>query len=221
MVRKSKTAPDGGDPAGGFNEEEDVPVWVIDAEDEEEAAEGEVTAGPAGDGEAADDAADRGEAQRLRKELAEVREQWIRALADLDNYRKRSDREQREQKRYALFEPMRELLPVVDNLERAIAADGPVEDLKRGVEMVLHQLKEVLRGLGVKPVPAAGAPFDPAIHDAVSRHEDGSVEAPTVADELQRGYTLYDRLLRPALVTVAMPAAAQQPAADPSSANED
>lgn len=145
------------------------------------------------------------ELEKVQKELAEVREQWVRTLADLDNYRKRTERESRETKRYALVEPMRDLVGVVDNLERALAAGGSVDDLKLGVRMTLQQLVDVLKSHGVRDISAAGTPFDPSMHDAVARFEDASVSAPTVAEELQRGYVLHDRLLRPALVKVAMP----------------
>ena len=134
-----------------------------------------------------------------------MREQWVRTLADLDNYRKRTEREAREVKRYALMEPMRDLVAVVDNLERALSAGGSVEDLKRGVEMILAQLRELMRSYGVKEIASQGAPFDPAVHDAVSRFEDPGVATPTVAEEMQRGYYIFDRLLRPALVKVALP----------------
>jgi molecular chaperone GrpE len=173
----------------------------------------------AGGGEALPAAApggERAEVERLERELAQVRDQWLRTLADLDNFRKRSEREQREMRRYALFEPLRDLLPVVDNLERALAADGPVEDLKRGVELIQQQLRDFLRNQGVQEIAAQGAPFDPSRHDAVSRFEDPGVTSATVAEELQRGYCLAERLLRPALVRVAMPAsrpAAEEPAA--------
>lgn len=146
------------------------------------------------------------EIAELRAELAELRDQSMRTLADFDNFRKRTEREQREFKRYALLEPMRDLLAVVDNLERAVAADGSADDLKRGVAMTLGQLKDVMRIHGVAEVPAAGEEFDPNLHDAVSRHEDPAAAVPTVSAELQRGYLLHDRLLRPALVKVAMPA---------------
>ena len=150
------------------------------------------------------------ELETLKKELSEVREQWVRTLADLDNYRKRTERESRDLKRFALIEPMRDLLGVVDNLERALAAGGSVEDLKLGVRMTLQQLTDVLKSHGLREVSSAGSPFDPSMHDAVARFEDASVSAPTVAEELQRGYVLHDRLLRPALVRVAMPSTQQQ-----------
>lgn len=151
-------------------------------------------------------ATDGNERKKLQAEAAEVREQWVRTLADFDNFRKRTEREHRELKRYALAEPMRELVAVVDNLERAASAAGSVEDLKQGVEMILGQLQGMLEKHGVTAVPAEGEEFDPSLHDAVSRHEDPEVSVPMVSAELQRGYKLHDRLLRPAMVQVAVPA---------------
>lgn len=144
--------------------------------------------------------------ERMEREIAELRDLSARTLADFDNYRKRADRERQEIRRYALMEPLRDLLEVVDNLERAVAAGGSADDLKQGVELTLRQLGEVLRRHGVQPVPAEGRPFDPTIHEAVSRQDSAQVDEPTVAAELQKGYTLHERLVRPARVVVAVPA---------------
>lgn len=152
------------------------------------------------------------EVERLRREIADLRDRSMRTLADFDNFRKRSERERQEQRRYSLFEPLQEFLGVVDNLELALSAQGSAEDLKQGVEMILRQMRDLLRRHGVREVPAAGAAFDPAVHEAVSREEDPAVQAPTVVAELRRGYQMHDRLLRPAMVKVAVPAEAAQPA---------
>ena len=143
---------------------------------------------------------------QLQAELAELRDRSIRTLADFENYRRRSDREREDLKRYATTDVLRDMLPVVDNLERALAAGGSIDDLKTGVDLTLRQFKDLLRQRGVGEVEATGKPFDPAVHEAVAREEDPEVAAPTVKAELQRGYTLHGRLLRPALVKVAMPA---------------
>ena len=144
---------------------------------------------------------------QLQAELAELRDRSVRTLADFENYRKRADRERDDLRRYANAEVLRDFLPVVDNLERALAAGGSVEDLKVGVELTLRQFKDLLRQRGVAEVDATGHPFDPTVHEAVAREEDAGVTVPTVTLEMQRGYTLNGRLLRPALVRVAMPAA--------------
>jgi molecular chaperone GrpE len=152
------------------------------------------------------------EMERLRREVADLRNRSMRTLADFDNFRKRSERERQESRRYALFEPLRDFLDVVDNLDLALSSGGSVDDLKRGVEMILRQMQELLRRHGVREVPAAGAPFDPAVHEAVSREEDPQVKTPTVVGELRRGYMMHDRLLRPAMVKVAVPAETAKPA---------
>jgi molecular chaperone GrpE len=150
--------------------------------------------------------ADAEEVAKLRQEIADLRDRSMRTLADFDNFRKRSERERQELKRYALLEPLRELLTVADNLGLALSAEGSAEDLKRGVEMIHRQMAELLRRFGVAEVPAVGKPFDPTVHEAVSREESADVKAPTVTAELRRGYKLHDRLLRPAMVKVAVPA---------------
>jgi molecular chaperone GrpE len=147
---------------------------------------------------------------RLEEELAELRDRSVRTLADFENYRRRSERERDEVRRYALTEALRDLLPVVDNLERALAAGGTVEDLKTGVEMILRQLRDLLRQRGVVEIAAQGLPFDPAQHEAVAREEQEGVAVPTVVEEMQRGYRLHERLLRPALVRVAVPVAGRE-----------
>jgi len=147
-----------------------------------------------------------GEAERLGREVEALREQLKRSLADFDNLRKRTERERQELRRYALFDLMREFVTVVDNLERALAAGGSAEDLKAGVDMILRQMRELLRRHGVTEIEALGQPFDPSLHEAVSREESASVPVPTVVGELQRGYRMHDRLLRPAMVRVAVPA---------------
>ena len=145
---------------------------------------------------------------KLRQENIELRDRAIRTLADFDNFRKRSERERQESRRYALLEPMRELLTVADNLDLALSAQGSAEDLKRGVEMIHRQMSELLRRFGIVEVPAIGQPFDPTLHEAVSREESRDVKVPTVSAELRRGYKMHDRLVRPSMVKVAVPAEA-------------
>jgi len=165
----------------------------------ESGAAAEATAGNASSSEA-------DEVGKLRREIADLRDRSMRTLADFDNFRKRSERERQDAKRYALLEPLRDFLAVVDNLERALNSQGSSDDLKRGVEMTLRQFQDQLRRHGVKEVAAKGEPFDPALHEAVMREEDPTVDRPTVAEELQRGYMMHERLLRPAMVKVAVPA---------------
>lgn len=145
------------------------------------------------------------EVARLRQEIADLRDRSMRTLADFDNFRKRSERERQDLRRYALLEPMREFLTVMDNLDLALSAGGSAEDLKRGVEMIHRQMAELLRRFGVQEVKAVGQPFDPTVHEAVTREESDEVRLPTVTGELRRGYTLHDRLLRPSMVKVTVP----------------
>jgi molecular chaperone GrpE len=143
--------------------------------------------------------------EALRREIADLRDRSMRTLADFDNFRKRAERERQEIRRYALLEPLREFLPVADNLERALQAGGSAEDLKRGVEMILRQMQELLRRFGAREVRSDGEPFNPMVHEAVARTESDQVTVPTVTETLVRGYMLHDRLLRPAMVKVAVP----------------
>jgi molecular chaperone GrpE len=145
------------------------------------------------------------EVERLRREVADLKDRAVRTLADFDNFRKRSQRESQEFKKYALLEPMRDFLTVIDNLDLALSAQGSAEDLKMGVEMIHRQMQELLRRFGATEVPAVGQPFDPTQHEAVAREESPEVKAPTVVAELRRGYRMHDRLLRPSMVKVAVP----------------
>lgn len=176
-------------------------IEIADVETEQEQAPAEAAA-PEEDRNAVDAA----ELGRLQQELEDLRDRSLRTLADYENYRKRVERERTESRRYAGFEVLRELLDVVDNLERAVAAPGSVDELKQGVELILKQLHDLLRRCGVRPVPAVGEPFDPNMHEAVSRDQDATVDRPTVTAEHQPGFWMHERLLRPAVVSVAMPA---------------
>ena len=141
----------------------------------------------------------------LQAELAELRDRSVRTLADFDNYRKRVARERHEETRYAVTDLAQDILAVVDNLERALGSEGSVEDLKQGVDMIYRQLQSTLSRHGIRRVVALGELFDPSVHEAVMRIEDAEVDEPTVRDELQSGYTLHERLLRPSMVKVAVP----------------
>lgn len=132
---------------------------------------------------------------------------YLRALADLENYRKRSQREKEDAFRYANDNILRNIIPVLDNLERAIEhAQAVNEDqggLFEGVEMTLEQFRKVLESSGVKPVETLGQSFDPNFHQAMGQIPTGGHPPNTVVQELQKGYLLNERLLRPAMVMVA------------------
>lgn len=156
-----------------------------------------------------------GEAKESEDFVA-MRERYLRVLADFDNFRKRTERERDNLRRSAAADVLRDMLETTDNLERAISAGGSVEELKNGLQMVLRQQEDLFRRHGAIRVESVGKSFDPAVHEAVMREESTEVASPTVVAEFQRGYLLYDRLLRPALVRVAVPAArsAESPAAN-------
>lgn len=133
-------------------------------------------------------------------------ERLLRQAAELENYKKRSGRERDDAIRYANEGLLKDLLPVVDNLERAIAhasGGGNGKPLVEGVEMVLRGLTDVLAKHGAMPILAQGQPFDPTKHEAITQVETDDHEPNSVVEELHKGYMLRDRLLRPALVSVA------------------
>lgn len=140
------------------------------------------------------------------KEVKEHYERYLRQVAEVDNFKKRIHREKEDAIRYANENLIKDILPVIDNLERAIAhAQGGSNGrpLVEGVEMVLRGLLDVFSKHGVVQVPAVGELFDPSKHEAMAQVESSQHEPNTVVDEHQRGYLFGDRLLRPALVTVA------------------
>ena len=144
--------------------------------------------------------------------MAELNERIVRLTADFDNFRKRAQREKDEARQFANQGLLEKLLPVLDNFEMALTAvkdaDSSVRD---GVQMILDQLLGVLKESGVEPVDAMGQLFDPNLHEALSQEETTEVEEGIVVQQVQRGYKLNDRLVRPARVVVAKaPGAAEE-----------
>jgi molecular chaperone GrpE len=140
----------------------------------------------------------------LQRDLAALQDRLLRTAAEFDNYRKRIDRERRELSEYAASDVLLELLPIIDNLERALVTPGAEDDpVRKGVELIHKQMLDVVRKRGVRPIEAAGAMFDPKYHNAVIHEESSEHPDGEVIQELQRGYMLGDRLLRPAMVKVA------------------
>ena len=136
--------------------------------------------------------------------IAELNERIVRLTADFDNFRKRAQREKDEARQFANQGLLEKLLPVLDNFEMALTAvKGADPSVRDGVQMILDQLLGVLKESGVEPVDAMGQPFDPNLHDALSQGETTEVEEGTVVQQVQRGYKLNDRLVRPARVVVA------------------
>lgn len=148
------------------------------------------------------------ELAKLQHEVGNLRELYLRKLSDFDNYRKRQEKEMLDFQRFANAGLIRECLPVLDNMERALEAPGGDGDgLRQGVELVLKQFKDVLAKHGLEEVNPAGQLFDPAHHEAIQRTESAEVREATVMQVFQKGYLVRGRLVRPALVVVAMPAA--------------
>lgn len=141
--------------------------------------------------------------RELTEKLREEHERFLRAAADLENYRKRAQREKEEVQRFGAERLLKDLLPVVDNLDRALAAAPPDDPLAGGVKLVLKVLEEALARHGVKSFHALGEPFDPRTHEAILTVPAGDRAPGTVVVEHGRGFTLNDRLVRPALVGVA------------------
>ena len=144
--------------------------------------------------------------------IAELNERIVRLTADFDNFRKRAQREKDEARQFANQGLLEKLLPVLDNFEMALTAVKDADpSVRDGVQMILDQLLGVLKESGVEPVDAMGQPFDPNLHDALSQEETTEVEEGTVVQQVQRGYKLNDRLVRPARVVVAKaPGAAEE-----------
>ncbi|MBL7082846.1 MAG: nucleotide exchange factor GrpE [Candidatus Aminicenantes bacterium] len=147
------------------------------------------------------------EVRFLKKENARLREENLRKVADMENLRKRLAREKTEFYQYALSEFLKELFTVLDNFERALEATDQAssKSFREGIEMIYKQYQDLLKKQGVEPVETEDKKFDPRLHQAFITEESEDVEEPEVTEELQKGYTLHDRLLRPALVKVVVP----------------
>lgn len=149
--------------------------------------------------------------QQLAEALEEqqrLKEQYLRTLADMDNLRKRTTREKEEIAKFANEGLLRDILPVIDNLERAVEHSDKTDDsggLLEGVRMTLTQFTQVLSRFGVEMFDTAGKPFDPAFHQAIGQLESADLPVNTVMVEMQKGYQLNERLLRPAFVLLAKP----------------
>jgi len=145
------------------------------------------------------------EMEKIKKERDEYRNLYLRALADHENYKKRIEAEWKKAVDYANERLVYELLPVLDNFERALEAmkkASDVESIKKGVEMIYKSLLEILKREGLQPFDSKGEKFDPRLHEAISVKETTETEPGVVVEEFQRGYKFREKLLRPARVTV-------------------
>lgn len=149
--------------------------------------------------------------------LKEAHERMLRAAADLENYKKRAQREKEEIQKFGVEKLVKDLLPVLDNLDRALAAAQADDPLVAGVTLVRSAFEQVLGRYGVKAFSAMGQPFDPSVHEALMQVQTADQPPGTVVAEHARGFTLNDRLVRPALVGVSVAPAG----ADPGSSTND
>jgi molecular chaperone GrpE len=190
-VSNDKTVKDDNDDAYVIDDAGDTTIEQIEREMEAAAQQAAADPAPAA-------------AEAPAQDNLDFKDRYMRTLADFENYRKRVDREKSDFYKYALQEVLKELLPVLGNFDRALdhAEDG--DDFHKGVLLIYKQLVDTLRKHGVKPIDESGVKFNPNIHEAVMREEDASVPSHTVTSILQKGYFLHDRLLRPALVKVAV-----------------
>ncbi len=153
-------------------------------------------------------AAETSDLEKAQAERDRMRDQLLRIAADFDNFRKRSRKEIEEVRRRSIEDTLREVLPIVDNLERAadaMAGATEVSAVSEGVRMVLRGFEDIAQRLGLKRVPTVGQQFDPTCHDAMQQEETNEHAPGTIVTEIVPGYFLGDRLLRPAMVVVAKP----------------
>jgi molecular chaperone GrpE len=144
------------------------------------------------------------EIARLRAERETLIDRLARLQAEFDNARKRASREQQEFRDYALVDSIKQLLPILDSFERALQSEHPDKDeFRNGVELIYKQFQDALGKLGLRSIPATGEIFDPHLHQAIQMVDTDDAEDHQILDELQRGYKLKDRLLRPSMVKVA------------------
>lgn len=144
------------------------------------------------------------ERDRLLAEKAESADRLLRARAEFENARRRSERERSEFLQFAAMDLVKELLPVLDDFERALQVETADRNYAKGVELIYQRLYEALKKLGLEPIETVGRQFDPNLQQAVERVETDEAEDQTVLGEFQKGYTFKGKLLRPAMVRVAV-----------------
>jgi molecular chaperone GrpE len=143
------------------------------------------------------------EVTQLKSERDQLVDRLARLQAEFENARKRAEREKAEFRDFATGNVVEQFLPVLDNFELALKATGSADQMRSGVELIVKQMEDVLRGLNVQPVESVGSVFDPKVHEALEMVEREDLPDHQVFDEVRRGYRIRERLLRPALVRVA------------------
>ena len=154
--------------------------------------------------------------EKLLAEKGQLFDQLLRKQADLENFRKRTERERSEFLKYGLFEAVKSLLPILDGFELALRGDGGGDEFRKGMQMIYKQFLDALQKLGLEVIEAKGSEFDPRLHEAMMTVETSEYPDQQIVEELQRGYLFKQRLLRPAMVKVA-----KHPAAQPSGLAEE
>ncbi len=184
------------------SEERQDEAAAQEPQDTQDAAGGEGAAEAVNEANNADVTA---ELEKLRAENEEFQQRLLRAQADFDNFRRRTVKEKEELGKYASAKLITELLPVIDNFERALNTTGDISDAAsyvKGVEMIFRQLEGVLKAEGLTPMEAEGQPFNPEFHQAIMQVESEEHEEGIVVEVVQKGYMLKDKVLRPAMVKV-------------------
>nr|WP_263418044.1 nucleotide exchange factor GrpE [Terriglobus albidus] len=144
------------------------------------------------------------ELETLKAERDSLVDRLARLQAEFDNFRKREAKERSEFRDYAVSNAVEHFLPVLDNFQLALKSQGSAEQLRSGVELILKQMEEALKALGVTPVETVGAQFDPRFHEALGSIETSEYPDHQVLEEVRRGYRIKDKLLRPAMVKIAV-----------------
>lgn len=141
---------------------------------------------------------------KAEEQVKEAQDKWLRQLAEFENFRKRTNQEKQGMYNNGVRDTIEKFLPVVDNFERAVAATEDKESSTyKGIEMILKQMLDVMKAMGVEEIPAEGEPFDPNIHAAVMHVEDESCDDNVVVEVFQKGYKHGDKVIRPSMVKVA------------------
>ncbi len=176
----------------------ELPEGTEDGDSAPEAESGSETPFPA-------DSAHEEAFKKLQAERDALFDRVARQQAEFENYRKRITREQADFRDYAVADPAKSFIEILDSLDLALKAPSKGEDgdLRKGVELIRKQMEDALAKMGARPIPAAGEPFDPHLHEAIEMVETSDVKDNHIIEELQRGYKLKDRLLRPSMVRVA------------------
>jgi molecular chaperone GrpE len=144
------------------------------------------------------------ERDQLAAEKADLRDRLLRALADFENFRRRAERDRSEYVQFAAMEMVRDLIPILDDFRRAVKVETADKEYAKGIELIDQRLFETLKKAGLEPIEAAGKPFDPNLHQAVDRVQSEELPDQTVLEEYQNGYNFKGKLLRPAMVKVAV-----------------